>query len=71
MGFNGILWNFMEFYGALSDVSHDTNQYFVFQWLYIYIWKMTVEIVDLPIQNDDIPIYMEYIGTNMMGFNGI
>ena len=37
MGFYGILWNFMEFYGALSDVSHDTNQYFVFQWLYIYM----------------------------------
>ena len=65
----------MEFYGIL----------WCFKWceswhkpvlcipMVIYIWKMTVEIVDLPIQNDDIPIYiyMEYIGTNMMGFNGI
>ena len=34
---------------------------------------MAIEIVDLPIQNGDNPIYiyMEYIGTDMMGFNGI
>ena len=44
MGFYGILWDFMGFYGIYPLVI-----------CYIANWKMAIEIVDLPIENGDFP----------------